>query len=265
MTIDIAGVSKHFDGYRVFDDLSLRVEDNEFVSLLGPSGCGKTTLLRMVAGLEQPTAGQVRVKDEVVRGPRLDTTLVFQNFRLLPWKSVEDNVGYGLRLRGVSKRDARRRAQPFIEMVGLAGREKLHPYHLSGGMQQRVGLARALAISPDVLLMDEPFGALDAQTRELMQYELLDIWSRDRQTVLFVTHSIDEALVLSDRVVLMQANPGRIVEKITVPFDRPRGPSIRQAERFIELRARMWDLLGDGTGERQPGRLAATEASPSGD
>lgn len=242
--VDIKDLSKHFGSLGVFDDINLHVDDNEFVSILGPSGCGKTTLLRIVAGIEDATAGSVIVAGEESRKPRPDTALVFQNFRLLPWRTVEDNVAYGLRLRGRSKAEARSLAQPYVMMVGLAGREKKYPYQLSGGMQQRVGLARALAVQPDILLMDEPFGALDAQTRELMQDELLRIWSADRKTVMFVTHSIDEAIVLSDRVVVMQSDPGRIVEHIPVPFDRPRDAAAMRADpRFTTLRAEMWALL----------------------
>lgn len=242
--IDIKDLSKHFGTQSVFDDVSLHVGENEFVSILGPSGCGKTTLLRIVAGIEQPTAGAIMVAGEESHEPRLDTTLVFQNFRLLPWRTVEDNVAYGLRLRGRKKAEARAEAQPYVKLVGLEGRESKYPYQLSGGMQQRVGLARALAIRPDVLLMDEPFGALDAQTRELMQDELLKIWTANRKTVIFVTHSIDEAIVLSDRVVVMQSNPGRIVEDIVIPFERPRDvAAIRTDPRFTSLRSEMWSLL----------------------
>jgi len=242
--VSIENLSKNYGALSVFDQINLNVGDNEFVSILGPSGCGKTTLLRIVAGLEQATEGRVLVADEETHKPRPDMTLVFQNFRLLPWRTVEDNVGYGLRLRGRSRGEARAEAQPFIKMVGLEGREQKYPYQLSGGMQQRVGLARALAIQPKILLMDEPFGALDAQTRELMQDELLRIWLANRKTVMFVTHSIDEAIVLSDRVIIMQTNPGRIVEDIRIPFERPRNSAeIRNDPRFAKLRAEMWGLL----------------------
>jgi NitT/TauT family transport system ATP-binding protein len=242
--VSIENLSKHYGALSVFDQINLDVGDNEFVSILGPSGCGKTTLLRIVAGLEQATEGRVLVAGEETHKPRPDMTLVFQNFRLLPWRTVEDNVGYGLRLRGRSRSEARAEAQPFIKMVGLEGREQKYPYQLSGGMQQRVGLARALAIQPKILLMDEPFGALDAQTRELMQDELLRIWLANRKTVMFVTHSIDEAIVLSDRVIIMQTNPGRIVDDIRIPFERPRNSAeIRNDPRFAKLRAEMWGLL----------------------
>jgi NitT/TauT family transport system ATP-binding protein len=246
--VQIKDLTKHFGSLSVFDDVSLHVGDNEFVSILGPSGCGKTTLLRIVAGIEEATAGAVVVDGTEVHKPRPDTTLVFQNFRLLPWRTVEDNVAYGLRLRGRSKAEARKLARPYVAMVGLEGREKKYPYQLSGGMQQRVGLARALAIQPGTLLMDEPFGALDAQTRELMQDELLKIWTADKKTVMFVTHSIDEAIVLSDRVIVMQANPGRIVEDIRIPFERPRNAAaIRTDPEFARLRAHMWALLRQET------------------
>lgn len=247
-TVEIKDLSKHYGSTSVFDDVSLHVDDNEFVSILGPSGCGKTTLLRIVAGIEGATAGAVEMDGSEVRRPRPDTTLVFQNFRLLPWRTVEDNVAYGLRLRGKSKSEARALARPYVDMVGLEGGEKKYPYQLSGGMQQRVGLARALAIKPGILLMDEPFGALDAQTRELMQDELLKIWSGDKKTVMFVTHSIDEAIVLSDRVIVMQSNPGRIVEDIRIPFERPRNAaSIRTDPLFARLRTEMWALLRQET------------------
>jgi NitT/TauT family transport system ATP-binding protein len=244
-------VDKRFGDVQALSRLNLEVERNEFVSILGPSGCGKTTLLRIVGGLIPQDGGTVYVDDEPVTAPRPNMTLVFQNFRLLPWQTVEDNVGYGLRLRGASKKEARAQVGPFIRMVGLEGFETAYPYQLSGGMQQRVGLARALAIDPQILLMDEPFGALDAQTREVMQEELLRIWNATQKTVVFVTHSIDEALVLSDRVVMMAARPGRIIENIEVPFNRPRDPvHLRAQPRFTELRTRMWELLR-GSGSEQ--------------
>ncbi len=236
-------VEKHFGHVQALGRLHLEVETNEFVSVLGPSGCGKTTLLRIVAGLVPPDGGTVYVDGEPVTGPRPNTTLVFQHFRLLPWRTAEDNVAYGLRLRGMAKRQAREEVRPYIEMVGLEGFEKSYPYQLSGGMQQRVGLARALAIDPEILLMDEPFGALDAQTREVMQEELLRIWNATHKTVVFVTHSIDEALVLSDKVVVMAARPGRIIETIEVPFPRPRPTNLRADPVFAQLRTRMWELL----------------------
>ncbi|WP_198597853.1 ABC transporter ATP-binding protein [Blastococcus atacamensis] len=243
-TISAQSVQKSFDSLEVLSRLDLEIQDCEFVSILGPSGCGKTTLLRTVAGLEKATSGQILLDGQPVTGPRPDLTLVFQNFRLLPWRTVEANVGYGLRLRGVPKAEARERVQQKIDMVGLRGYEKKYPYQLSGGMQQRVGLARALAIDPKYLLMDEPFGALDAQTRELMQEELLSIWADSPKTVMFVTHSIDEAIVLSDRVVVMEAKPGRIVDDIRIPFERPRSAvDIRTDPVFAELRQHMWGLL----------------------
>lgn len=237
-------VEKRFGDVSALAQLDFEVEADEFVSILGPSGCGKTTLLRIVAGLIRTDGGDVYVDDEPIRGPRENMTLVFQNFRLLPWRSIEDNVGYGLRLRGMSKKQARAEVGKYVHMVGLDGFEKSYPYQLSGGMQQRVGLARALAIDPQILLMDEPFGALDAQTREVMQEELLNIWTATQKTVVFVTHSIDEALVLSDRVVMMAARPGRIVKTIDVPFPRPRDPVLlRSLPEFTQLRTQMWELL----------------------
>lgn len=239
-------LEKRFGSVQALSRLNFEVGENEFVSILGPSGCGKTTLLRIVGGLIQADAGAVYIDGEAVTAPRPNMTLVFQNFRLLPWRTVEDNVAYGLRLRGTSTKEARQQVASHITMVGLEGFEKAYPYQLSGGMQQRVGLARALAIDPQILLMDEPLGALDAQTRELMQEELLRIWTSSQKTVVFVTHSIDEALVLSDRVVMMAARPGRIIEDVAVPFSRPRDPVHLRAEpRFAELRTHMWELLRD--------------------
>ena len=237
-------VEKRFGEVTALARLDMEVEANEFVSILGPSGCGKTTLLRIIAGLIPTDGGEVYVEDRPMRGPRENMTLVFQNFRLLPWRTIEDNVGYGLRLRGMSKKQARQEVGKYIHMVGLDGFQTSYPYQLSGGMQQRVGLARALAINPKILLMDEPFGALDAQTREVMQEELLNIWTESQKTVVFVTHSIDEALVLSDRVIMMAPRPGRIIETVQVPFERPRDPmQLRSLPEFAQLRTRMWELL----------------------
>lgn len=242
--IHLEAARKFFGDTEALREVSLDIDDQEFVSVIGPSGCGKTTLLRLVAGLIRPDGGTVAIDGSAVTAPRPNVTVVFQNFRLLPWRTVEANVAYGLRLRGVPAREARRRVQPYISTVGLAGFERRYPAQLSGGMQQRVGLARALAVDPEILLMDEPFGALDAQTREVMQQELLNIWTGSRKTVLFVTHSIDEALVLSDRVIVMSARPGMILEDLRVPFDRPRdATALRVDKHFADLRTRMWGLL----------------------
>ena len=228
---------------RALDNVNLEVRDNEFVTLLGPSGCGKTTLLRMIAGLETIEEGDIAMDDVPVRKPSPERAMVFQHFALLPWANVLRNVAFGLELGGMPKAERNARAAELVKMVGLQGFEESLPAKLSGGMQQRVGLARVLAVDPKVLLMDEPFGALDEQTKRIMQTLLLEIWERDRKTVVFVTHSIDEALLLGDRVVIMSPRPGRIHEILDVPLPRPRDHDIEAQADYIELRSRLWDTL----------------------
>ena len=215
-------------------DSSLEVQPGEFVCLLGPSGCGKSTLLNSVAGYVMPSHGQVTVDGEPVTRPGPDRGMVFQQYSLFPWKTVLDNVAFGPRLAG--REDGEAVARTFLDMVGLSRFAKRYPGELSGGMQQRVGIARALANYPSVLLMDEPFGALDAQTRVMMQESLLAIWSEFRTTVIFVTHDIDEALFLADRVLVMSASPGRIIADLAVPLARPRQPEIATEDGFIRLK-----------------------------
>ncbi len=244
--IELVDVGKRFGDENpvvVLEDITCRVNENEFVALLGPSGCGKTTLLRIVAGLVPPDRGQVRLDGRPIVGPGPERAVVFQHFALLPWMTVEENIGFGLRLRGVSRDVWVRRARELAELVGLRGFEGRYPRELSGGMQQRVGLARALAVDPRVLLMDEPFAALDEQTRFLMQEELLRIWQATQKTVLFVTHSMEEALLLSDRIILLSARPGRIQEILEVPFERPRDRRISLTAEFQRLREHLWDKL----------------------
>ncbi|WP_159622616.1 ABC transporter ATP-binding protein [Ruania rhizosphaerae] len=226
--------------------VDLTVNDNEFLTLLGPSGCGKTTMLKMIAGLQGWDGGTITIDGKAVTGPGPDRSMVFQNFALLPWATVMDNVCFGLRLRGTERRAREERAQELIEMVGLSGFESKRPGELSGGMQQRVGIARALAVDPQILLMDEPFGAVDEQTRRLLQEELLSIWERNRLTVVFVTHSMEEAVLLGDRVVLMSARPGQISEIVEVPLARPRSSDVGGLERsreYTEITAHLWDQL----------------------
>jgi NitT/TauT family transport system ATP-binding protein len=225
--IAIERLSKTFDTSRgtshlALGELSLDVAQGEFVSILGPSGCGKSTLLYIVGGFVMPSGGTLRVGGKPVTGPGPDRGPVFQEFALFPWKTVLGNVMYGLREQGKSKVEAEARARELIELVHLKGYENFYPKELSGGMKQRVAIARTLAYRPNILLMDEPFGALDAHTRTGMQMELLDIWERDRKTVLFVTHSVEEAVVLSDRVVVLTKSPGRIKEIIKIDLPRPR-------------------------------------------
>ncbi len=232
---------------------SLDVPANEILCVIGPSGCGKTTLLRIVDGLIRPDGGRVLIDGSEVSAPRPDVAMVFQHFGLLPWKTVHDNVAYGLRVQGRTEREIAERVPRYIDLVGLRGFEGNYPYQLSGGMQQRVGLARALAVNPTVLLMDEPFGSLDAQTRELMQEELLRVWRSQPKTMIFVTHSIDEAIILGDRVALMSRRPGRVKEVIEVNLRRPREPeAVRGSPRYLELRQHIWQQLkvevGGGNG-----------------
>jgi NitT/TauT family transport system ATP-binding protein len=225
--IEIDAVSKTFEtkqgkGHLALTDISLSVADGEFVSILGPSGCGKSTLLYIVGGFVAPSTGSARVNGNPVTGPGPDRGPVFQEFALFPWKTVLGNVRYGLDQRGVPRAEAEQRARELIALVHLGGYEDFYPKELSGGMKQRVALARTLAYRPSILLMDEPFGALDAHTRTRLQNDLLDIWERDRKTVLFVTHGVDEAVFLSDRVAVMTRSPGRIKEIVRIDLPRPR-------------------------------------------
>lgn len=259
--IQIRQVSKVFqkrDGetFEAIRRMDFPIEDGEFVSILGPSGCGKTTLLKIIEGLIKPSEGEVLIDGRPVRGPGPDRAMVFQNFVLLPWADVLGNIAFGQELRGTGKKEARESAGVQLERMGLKGFEHHYPHELSGGMQQRVGLARALAVNPDILLMDEPFGSLDAQTRQLMQEDLLRIWQQEQKTVVFVTHSMDEAAYLSDRVVIMDTRPGRVKEIVDIPLPRPRDDSVRRTAEFAELTAHMWEQLR---------AIIARDASASGD
>ncbi|MSQ73469.1 MAG: ABC transporter ATP-binding protein [Betaproteobacteria bacterium] len=226
------------------EDVSLSVADGEFVCLVGPSGCGKTTLLNLIAGLLPHEEGGLFINGDPVDGPGTNRAMVFQQASLLPWRTVLGNVRYGMEMqRRFGEKTMAERAREFIVLVGLAGFEQRFPSELSGGMQQRVNLARALATDPEVLLMDEPFAALDAQTREFMQSELLKIWSKTRKTVLFITHQIDEASFLADRVVVMGTRPGRIKAAFDVPFERPRKLALKRDARFLALADSIWALI----------------------
>jgi NitT/TauT family transport system ATP-binding protein len=229
-----------------FSQLSLAVRHQEILCIVGPSGCGKTTLLRCIAGLTDLSGGKLMVHGKPVAGPPEGVAMVFQHFGLLPWKTVHENAGFGLAMAGAPSATIRERVAHYLDLVGLTGFERHYPYQLSGGMQQRVGLVRALAINPTILLMDEPFAALDAQTREILQEELLQIMDtpNERKTMAFITHSIDEAILLCDRVAVMTARPGRIKEMIDMPFGRPRDvEAVRADPRFAELRAHIWRQL----------------------
>lgn len=228
---------------KALDDISVKVKDEEFVCLLGPSGCGKTTLLKIIGGLIPWDTGEILIDHKPIKGPGPDRGFVFQNFALLPWADVLRNVAFGLELRGVPEAEREQIARQLINDVGLAGFEHHHPRHLSGGMQQRVGLARALAVNPETLLMDEPFGAVDAQTRRILQEDLLQLFEEHRKTVLFVTHSMDEAVRLGDRIVLLSPRPGRVHESIDVPLSRPRPAGIGKNPEFVELKEYLWSKL----------------------
>ena len=229
-----------------FRQLNLAIAKNEIMCVVGPSGCGKTTLLRCIAGLTDISSGQLLVDGKPVNGPPDGVAMVFQHFGLLPWKTVQENAAFGLAMAGTPAATVKERVGHYLDLVGLIGFEKHYPYQLSGGMQQRVGLVRALAMNPSVLLMDEPFAALDAQTREILQEELLQLMQRpeERKTMVFITHSIDEAILLGDRIAVMSARPGRIKELLDVPFGRPRDVDVMRADpRFAEMRTHIWRQL----------------------
>jgi NitT/TauT family transport system ATP-binding protein len=227
-------------------DANLEISRGTFVTIVGPSGCGKSSLLLSIAGLVAPASGVVRINGKPVTGPGRDRAVVFQDFALMPWRTVIDNVRFGLelqRVRTLAADDLTARARRYVELVGLKGFEHYRPHQLSGGMRQRVGIARALAVDPEILLLDEPFGSLDAQTRDEMGSELIGIWEQDRKTALFVTHSIDEAIFLADRIVVMAANPGRIREVVSVDLPRPRTVETMDSKEFIEYRRQIRELL----------------------
>ena len=263
------GASKLFlDGAVVaFHQLSLEVRRDEIMCVVGPSGCGKTTLLRCIAGLTALSDGELVVQGKPVKGvPPDGVAMVFQHFGLLPWKTVYDNAAFGLSMAGMSRARIKQAVAHYLELVGLTGFEGHYPYQLSGGMQQRVGLVRALAMNPSILLMDEPFAALDAQTREVLQEELLALMERanERKTMVFITHSIDEAIVLGDRIAVMSARPGRIREVIELPFGWPRNADqVRSDPRFAELRLHIWHELNTArTRAVAPGAVAPGAVAP---
>ena len=241
--ICIKGLAKRYGALEVFNGIDFEVGEREIVAIVGPSGCGKTTLLRCIDGLLPVDAGEITVEGERVTSPIAGVAMVFQHFGLFPWKTVYNNVAYGLRMAGTASDEIARRVPEFIKLVGLSGFEKAYPYQMSGGMQQRCGLARALAVQPSVLLMDEPFAAVDAQTREILQLELLRIWETRPTTMIFVTHSIEEAVLMGDRVVVLKGRPSRIHETIEIDLPRPRTRDTLRQPRFAELRERVWGTL----------------------
>ena len=250
--VEIQAVSKSFHKtvkdntteIKALSDVSLSVRENEFVSIIGPSGCGKTTLLKIIDGLIPYDSGKIVIAGKPVTAPGPDRAVVFQSFALLPWRTVLANVEFSLELRQLPKEERAKTARDYLKRVGLTDFENHYPHELSGGMQQRAGLARALAVNPAILLMDEPFGAVDAQTRQLLQEELLELWQRERKTVIFVTHSMDEAVYLSDRVVVMTPRPGKVAEILDVPLPRPRvSEEVRRDARFVDLTNYIWESL----------------------
>lgn len=239
-----------FDGEKrpllVLRGVSMNIKDGTFVSFLGPSGCGKTTLLRIVDGLIPPTAGKVVIDGQEVQGPAADRAMVFQEFNLLPWRTAQSNIEFGLEVQGVNRVTRIQKALEALKLVGLEGFENYFPHQLSGGMKQRVGLARALCTGPRYLLMDEPFGALDPQIRELMQLELMKLWEANRKTVIFVTHSVEEAIFLSDRIAVFSARPGKVLELIDINLPRPRWSNeqeVKGSPAFVQYRQHIWSVL----------------------
>ncbi|MFJ7156418.1 ABC transporter ATP-binding protein [Streptomyces sp. NPDC101118] len=238
--------------FTALDGIDLSIAPGEFTVVVGPSGCGKSTLLDLLGGLTRPTAGRVLLDGRPVTGPGLDRGIVFQQYALLPWRTALGNVSFGLEATGVPRRERAERARAHLELVGLSGFEDRHPHELSGGMRQRVAIARSLAYDPDVLLMDEPFAALDAQTRESLQDELLRIWERTGKTIVFITHSIDEAVHLGQRVAVLTSRPGRVKEVVPVAFgSRDTTEDVRSSPEFAAHRRRIWELLHDEVARAQ--------------
>jgi NitT/TauT family transport system ATP-binding protein len=259
--ISVRGISKTFalgkETFTALDRVSLDIADNEFVTVVGPSGCGKSTLLNILAGLEEPTEGQALVDGSTVSGPGPERGVIFQQYALFPWLTVRKNVEFGLKTARVPKAERRDRAQHFVEMVGLEQFADALPKMLSGGMRQRCAIARAYAVNPSILLMDEPFGALDALTRVKLQEQLLATWSQEQRTVMFITHDVDEAVFLANRVIVMAARPGRIYDVVDVDLPYPRSEEFRLSTEFAALRNRVWRSV-----YHQGGRTAAESNQP---
>lgn len=241
----VNGVKKVYYGKRreevvALHNITFECRDGEFLCIVGPTGCGKTTLLRLIAGLEHTDAGEIAIDNKKVEGINLNTTLVFQQYSLFPWRNVRDNIAFSLEMKSIPKKARYEAAQKFVNLVRLTGFEKAYPYELSGGMQQRVAIARALAYNPKLLLLDEPFGALDERTRHQLQEELLMIWQQEKKTILFVTHNIDEAIFLADRILIMRDRPGSIEKELKIALPRPRN---RRSEKFIEFHIKIREIL----------------------
>jgi NitT/TauT family transport system ATP-binding protein len=245
--IQINGLSKVYStksgDFQALEDTSLHVNKEEFVSILGPSGCGKSTILRIVAGLEESSGGSIKVSDEEVMGPSVNRGMVFQSYTLFPWLNVRDNIEFGLKLKGLNATKRKEISDRYLELVGLEQFANSYAKELSGGMKQRVAIARSLANNPEVLLMDEPFGALDAQTKQSMQHLLLNIWKKEKTTILFITHDIDEAIFLSQRIYVMQARPGRIIEEIDADLNLFNDGELVEVDKFMKLKKHIVSLL----------------------
>jgi NitT/TauT family transport system ATP-binding protein len=245
MTLEIRNLSKEFPvpgqvPIQALSGISFTVEDKEFVSVLGPSGCGKTTILRIIAGLDSATSGSILLDGEVIDRRSSKMAMIFQEYSLYPWRTVIENVNFGIEMQDIGRRPDRNIAREYLHLVGLDEFAERYPYELSGGMRQRVAVARAMAIEPEILLMDEPFGALDAQTRNLLQKELLEIWQKTKKTIIFVTHSVDEAVFLADRLIVLSTRPGRVCEIIPIDLPRPRD---RTSVAFAQVRRKVLDLI----------------------
>jgi NitT/TauT family transport system ATP-binding protein len=248
--------------FTALKDVNLEVQDGEILSVVGPSGCGKSTLLDLIAGLAHPNSGEIHIDGRLITGPALDRGIVLQGYALFPWRTVQGNVEFGLEIKGAAKSERREISRKYISLVGLQGFEDRYPYELSGGMKQRVAIARALAYDPEVLLMDEPFAAVDAQTREILQDELLRIWEATLKTIVFVTHSIEEAIYLADRVAVMTENPGTIKEVLEIKLPRPRQDSdVRSSADFGWIRHKVADLLQNGTDVGKIGRSSVQDVA----
>ncbi|MGV9414619.1 ABC transporter ATP-binding protein [Nocardia sp. NPDC003693] len=245
------------ESFTALEDISVEVRDGEFLVLVGPSGSGKSTLLDLLGGLSSPTSGQILLDGSPITGPGLDRGIVFQQYALLPWRTARTNIEFGLEAKGIRRKERRAIAEHYLELVGLGGFGDRYPHELSGGMKQRVAIARSLAFDPEVLLMDEPFAALDAQTRESLQDELLRIWQATGKTILFITHGIDEAVYLGQRVAVLTSRPGRVKAIVDIDLDRAGDPDVRSSERFREVRHHIWSLLHDEVARAQDLEAAA--------
>ena len=241
--IELEGVSKRYGDMLALDNVSLRIEKGEFVVIVGASGCGKSTTLNMIAGFDHPSEGLVKVEGRQVTEVSPNTGMVFQQYALFPWLSVLDNIAYGLKMKGMKKAERRAIAQQFVDMVGLKGFESAYPKQLSGGMKQRVTIARVLANDPAVMLFDEPFAALDAMTRQVLQEELVRIYEQSGKTIVFITHSIDEALMLSSRILIMSARPGKIAQDIVNDLPHPRNADVQLSEQYLAMKQKIWKTV----------------------